>query len=44
MLIFPGIFIAGAQLACVVYALPILPVASVVLALLPRTMDSLLDD
>ena len=39
-----GVFIAGARVAWIVHALPILPIASVVLVLLPRTKDWLLDD
>lgn len=34
---FGGVFIAGAQIPWVVYAIPVLPVASAVLALLPAT-------
>ncbi|HVQ51755.1 MAG TPA: hypothetical protein VMS92_17055 [Mycobacterium sp.] len=37
LLIFAGLFVAGAKLSPVVYAIPVLPVASVVLALLPAT-------
>ena len=37
LLIFSGLFVAGAKLSPVVYAIPVLPVASVVLALLPAT-------
>jgi hypothetical protein len=37
LLIFAGLFVAGAKLSPVVYAIPLLPVASVVLALLPAT-------
>jgi hypothetical protein len=37
LLIFASLFIAGAKVAPVVYAIPILPVASIVLALLPST-------
>lgn len=37
LLIFSSLFVAGAKLPPVVYAIPILPVASAVLALLPST-------
>jgi hypothetical protein len=37
LLIFAGLFVAGAKLSPVVYAMPVLPVATVVLALLPAT-------
>ena len=37
LMIFAGLFVAGADLPKIVYALPVLPVASVVLALLPAT-------
>ena len=37
VLIFAGLFVAGAKLSPVVYAIPALPVASVLLALLPAT-------
>jgi len=37
LLIFAGLFVAGAKLSPVVYAIPVLPVASVLLALLPAT-------
>jgi len=37
MLIFAGLFVAGAKLSPVVYAIPVLPVASILLALLPAT-------
>jgi hypothetical protein len=37
LLIFSGLFVAGAKLSPVVYAIPVLPVASVLLALLPAT-------
>jgi hypothetical protein len=37
LLIFSGIFIAGAHLAGVVYAFPALPAATIVLALVPAT-------
>jgi hypothetical protein len=35
LLIFAGLFVAGAKLSPVVYAIPVLPVASILLALLP---------
>jgi hypothetical protein len=37
LLIFAGLFVAGAKLSPVVYGIPALPVASVLLALLPAT-------
>lgn len=37
MLIFAGLFVAGAKLSPVVYAIPVLPLASILLALLPAT-------
>lgn len=37
LLTFAGIFVAGAKVAPVVYAIPALPIASVVLTLLPAT-------
>jgi hypothetical protein len=37
LLIFASLFVAGAKLPPVVYAIPVLPVASVLLALLPAT-------
>ncbi|MGE2688567.1 hypothetical protein [Mycolicibacterium pulveris] len=37
LLIFSSLFVAGAKLPAVVYAIPALPVATVVLALLPST-------
>jgi hypothetical protein len=37
VMIFAGLFVAGAKLPPVVYAIPALPVASVLLALLPAT-------
>jgi hypothetical protein len=37
LLIFAGLFVAGAKLSPVVYAFPVLPVASILLALLPAT-------
>jgi hypothetical protein len=44
ILTYLGVFIAGARVAWIVHTLPILPIASAVLALLPRTKDWLLDD
>jgi hypothetical protein len=37
LLIFAGLFVAGAKLSPVVYGIPVLPVASILLALLPAT-------
>lgn len=37
LLIFAGLFVAGAKLSPLVYAIPVLPVATVLLALLPGT-------
>jgi hypothetical protein len=37
LLIFAGLFVAGAKLSPVVYGIPVLPVAGVLLALLPAT-------
>ena len=37
LLIFAGLFVAGAKLSPVVYAIPVLPVLSILLALLPAT-------
>lgn len=37
LMIFAGLFVAGANLPVIVYFIPVLPVASVVLALLPGT-------
>ena len=37
LLIFASLFVAGAKLPPVVYAIPVLPLASIVLALLPAT-------
>jgi hypothetical protein len=37
------VFIAGARVAWIVHLLPLLPISSVVLALLPRTKEWLLD-
>ncbi|HZU49049.1 MAG TPA: hypothetical protein VFA16_17615 [Mycobacterium sp.] len=43
LLTYGGIFIAGARVAWIVHTLPILPVASVVLALHPQTKRWLVD-
>ena len=43
LLTYGGVFIAGARVAWIVHALPLLPVSSVALALLPRTREWLLD-
>lgn len=43
LLTYGGIFIAGARVAWIVHTLPVLPVASVVLALHPRTKRWLID-
>jgi hypothetical protein len=37
LLIFAGIFVAGAQMAGVVYAFPALPAATILLAIAPAT-------
>ena len=37
LLIFASLFVAGAKLDPVVYAIPVLPLLSIVLALLPAT-------
>jgi hypothetical protein len=37
LLIFSGLFVAGAKLSPVVYAIPVLPLAAILLALLPAT-------
>ncbi|AGB25489.1 hypothetical protein Mycsm_05291 [Mycobacterium sp. JS623] len=37
LLIFAGLFVAGAKLSPVVYGIPVLPAASILLALLPST-------
>jgi hypothetical protein len=37
LLIFASLFIAGAKLAPIVYAIPALPVITILLALLPAT-------
>jgi hypothetical protein len=44
ILTYLGVFIAGARVAWIVHTLPILPIASAVLTLLPRTREWLLDD
>ena len=44
LLTYGGVFIAGARVAWIVHALPLLPISTVVLALLPRTKEWLLDD
>jgi hypothetical protein len=44
LLTYGGVFIAGARVAWIVHALPLLPVASVALALTPRTKDWVLED
>jgi hypothetical protein len=43
ILTYLGVFIAGARVAWVVHTLPLLPIASAVLTLLPRTRDWLLE-
>jgi hypothetical protein len=43
LLTYLGVFIAGARVAWIVHTLPILPITSAVLTLLPRTKDWLLD-
>jgi hypothetical protein len=43
LLTYGGIFVAGARVAWIVHALPILPVASVVLAMHPQTKRWLVD-
>jgi hypothetical protein len=43
LLTYGGVFIAGARVAWIVHLLPLLPISSVVLALLPRTKEWLLD-
>ena len=43
LLTYGGVFIAGARVAWVVHALPLLPVSTVALVLLPRTKEWLLD-
>jgi hypothetical protein len=44
ILTYLGVFIAGARVAWIVHLLPLLPISSAVLVLLPRTRDWLLDD
>ncbi len=44
ILTYLGVFIAGARVAWVVHTLPLLPIASAALTLLPRTRDWLLED
>jgi hypothetical protein len=44
LLTYGGVFIAGARVAWIVHTLPLLPVASAVLALIPRTKDWVLED
>ncbi len=44
ILTYLGVFIAGARVAWMVHTLPILPIASAALTLLPRTRDWLLED
>jgi hypothetical protein len=44
ILTYLGVFIAGARVAWIVHTLPILPITSAVLTLLPRTKDWLLED
>lgn len=44
ILTYLGVFIAGARVAWVVHTLPLLPVVSAVLTLLPRTREWLLDE
>jgi hypothetical protein len=44
ILTYLGVFIAGARVAWIVHTLPILPIASAVLTLLPRTRDWLHED
>jgi hypothetical protein len=36
-MIFAGLFVAGASLPAIVYAIPALPLATIVLAVLPAT-------
>jgi hypothetical protein len=43
ILTYLGVFIAGARVAWIVHTLPILPITSAVLTLLPRTKDWLLE-
>jgi hypothetical protein len=44
LLTYGGVFIAGARVAWIVHALPLLPLSSVALTLLPRTKEWLLED
>jgi hypothetical protein len=44
LLTYGGVFIAGARVAWIVHLLPLLPLSSAALALLPRTKEWLLDD
>jgi hypothetical protein len=44
LLTYGGVFIAGARVAWIVHTLPLLPVASVVLALIRPTKDWVLED
>ncbi len=44
ILTYLGVFIAGARVAWIVHLLPLLPISSAVLTLLPRTKDWLLED
>ena len=44
ILTYLGVFIAGARVAWIVHTLPVLPITSTVLTLLPRTRDWLLED
>jgi hypothetical protein len=44
ILTYLGVFIAGARVAWIVHTLPVLPITSTVLTLLPRTKDWLLQD
>jgi hypothetical protein len=44
ILTYLGVFIAGARVAWIVHLLPLLPISSAVLTLLPRTKDWLIED
>lgn len=44
ILTYLGVFIAGARVAWIVHTLPLLPITSAVLTLLPRTREWLLED
>ncbi len=44
LLTYGGVFIAGARVAWIVHTLPLLPIASVVLALIRPTKDWVLED